>query len=131
MTKVVVGILIGLIAWDVVTTYYGTLAVFSDTSGPVLDRIAHTKPMVHIVSAIFAIAVMVFVLSYRHIFRSHNLITKGVLVGGFIYDFATSIYGTAVALEVNRNPTPPQIAIILLLAIMATASPLLINQVLE
>lgn len=133
--KAVVGVLIVLIAWDVITTYYGTLSVFAGSSADVGSKLTSTPGTVHIVAIIFAIALITFILSYKHILRANNTITKGTLIVAFVYDFATSIYGTASALGVVGGgaieSTLPQWAIILLLAIMATSAPLLIHQVLE
>ena len=133
MTKTVIGVLCTLIAWDVVTTYYGTLSIFAPRycAEGVINRLTSTDGIVHIVAAIFAISLIVFILSYRHIFKANNLITKSILIVGFVYDFGTSVYGTSTALSVSNSPTIPQIGIILLLSLMATASPLLINHVLE
>lgn len=132
ITRIVIGVLACLIAWDVLTTYYGTLSIFtSRVSGGVWSRLGNADGVVHAVSIIFAIALITFVLSYRHIFQANNLITKGILIVAFLYDLATSIYGTASALQVSMSPTIPQVGIIVLLSLMATAAPLLINHVLE
>lgn len=131
VTKFVVGVLVCLIAWDVLTTYYGTLSIFTPrTNGEVFRRLAAADGVVHLVSIIFAVGLITFVLSYRHIFQANNWITKGILVVAFLYDFATSIYGTASALPISATPTIPQIGIIVLLSLMATAAPLLINHLL-
>lgn len=133
--KVVIGVLILLIGWDVVTTYYGTLSIFVGTSANVSSKLSGTSLTVHVVAIIFAIALITFILSYKHILRANNAITKGTLFVAFIYDFGTSIFGTASALGVigsrTNGSTPAQWAIIFLLAIMATSAPLLIHQVLE
>ena len=96
-------------------------------------KLASVNGIVHIVAGIFAIGLITFILSYKHILKADNKITKGTLFVAFVYDFGASIYGTASALGVagTGNSTPGQWAIIILLAIMATSSPLLINQVLS
>jgi len=117
ITKVVISVLVVLIAWDIVTTYYGTVSIFSGSSSDVGSKLASVPAVVHIVAGIFSVGLITFILSYKHILRANNNITKGTLFVAFIYDFGTSIYG--------------KWAIILLLAIMATSAPLLIHQVLE
>lgn len=120
----------GLVIWDVLTTYYGTLSLFTGTGYDVSDRLRSAEQFQHIVSIIFSVALIVFILSYRIIFDSQNMITRGILVVGFLYDFATSFYGNGEAVGMNYSD-PKQIAIILLLAIMTTSAPILINQVIE
>lgn len=122
----------GLILWDVVTTYFGTLAVFTPdmaTSG-IIDRVMSAEPFVHIVSVVFAIGLIVFILSYQIIFDAQNKITTAILIVAFIYDFATSFYGTGIAANIDYSNIS-QVLVTLLLAIMTTASPLLISHILE
>ena len=134
--KFVIGVLVVLIGWDVVTTYYGTISLFAGSSPDVFTKLTSVPGVIHVIGIIFAVALITFVLSYKHILRANNTITKGTLFIAFIYDFGTSIYGTASAAGVNSNTTAgdniiAQWAIILLLAIMATGAPLLIHQVME
>lgn len=131
MRNVIVGILVGLIAWDVVTTYYGTLSIFySGHEEGVIARIIDSEGFAHIVSLIFAIALIAFILSHRIIFDAENKITIGILLVAFVYDFATSFYGTGEAVNMAYDNIP-QMFIIILLAVMTTASPLLITHVVD
>ena len=112
-----------------ITTYYGTLSIFvGNYPHGVFDRIFGTDMMVHVVSIIFAISLIAFILSYRSILKSSNKITIPILVIAFIYDFSTSFYGTAEAIGMDYDNVS-QWAIVLLLAVMTTSSPLLINQI--
>jgi hypothetical protein len=133
MKKAIMSVCLGLILWDVVTTYYGTLSIFTfgayGNSG-VFAHIFNTELIVHIVSVIFAVALICFILSYKAILRADNKITKPILIIAFIYDFTTSFYGTSEAISMDYNNFA-QWAIVLLLAIMTTSAPLLISQIME
>lgn len=130
MRNVLLIVLIGLIGWDIMTTYYGTLSIFSEGQTGVFNRIFSTDFFIHLVSLVFAIGLIVFILAYRIILNSENKITFAILVVAFLYDFGTSFYGTSQAVGLDSGDGNPfQYAIIFLLAIMCTASPLLIGQI--
>lgn len=131
VTKIIIGILIVFIGWDFLTTFYGTVSVFRGTGD--LSHVFFSTPLeVYIPSIIFSVGLITFILSYRHILRADNVITKGLLFVAFVYDLGTSIYGNFSLISSGATGTGlAQWAIILLLAGMCTASPLLINQVLE
>ena len=130
MRNALIAILIMLIAWDVATTYYGTLSIFSTGGAGVLDRVFQTDFFIHLVSLVFAIGLIVFILAYRIILNSQNKITMGILGVAFLYDFGTSFYGTSQAVGM-KEPNIPQLAIVFLLSIMCTSAPLLIGQIYE
>ena len=130
MRNVILSILIGLVLWDIATTYYGTLSIFSDRGDGIIERIQASPGFVHIVSIVFAVALISFVLAYRIILNARNKITVGVLGVAFMYDFATSFYGTAEAAQLKQGNIP-QLLIVLLLSIMCTAAPLLISHIFE
>lgn len=131
VTKIIIGILIVFIGWDFLTTFYGTVSIFRGTGG--LGHVFFNTPIeVFIPSIIFAVGLITFILSYRHILRANNIITKGLLFVAFVYDLGTSIYGNFSLISSGSTQTSiASWAIILLLAGMCTASPLLINQVVE
>jgi hypothetical protein len=134
ITKMIVGVLIVLIGWDVITTYFGTVAIFAGQGDGVLKTMANAGGTIHVVAIVFAVSIITFILCYKHILRGNIWFVKGILFVIFIYDFCTSIYGTASALGVSGfgySGTLPQWAIIFILAVMATGAPLVIHQVLE
>jgi len=135
MRNVLISILIVLIGWDVLTTYYGTLSILLQGSGMqlaanVMDRLGQGDVFMHLISLVFAIGLIVFILAYRIILNAQNKITLGILGVGFLYDFGTSFYGT---LQAGRQfePTLPVLAIIGLFALICTSAPLLIGHIYE
>lgn len=131
ITQTILGVLIAFICWDIITTYYGTISIFRGT-GRFFEVLADTPFEIQIVAIMFSIGLITFILSYKHILRANNLITKGLLFVAFVYDFATSIFGTySLVSTVSITSVPAQGAIIFLLAGMSTASPLLIHQIME
>lgn len=135
MRNVLISVLIVLIGWDVLTTYYGTLTIFIQGSGvnpqkEVIARVLQGDTFIHLVSLIFAIGLIVFILAYRIILNSQNKITMGILGIGFLYDFGTSFYGTLQAAK-QFDPTFPVVAIVTLVAAICTSAPLLIGQIIE
>ncbi|NQX99268.1 MAG: hypothetical protein HRT73_15525, partial [Flavobacteriales bacterium] len=64
---VTLGLLIILVIWDVLTTYYGTYQIFTLGGKSNTDN-----NIIHFVSGLFAVAIIVFILSYRTIFRANN-----------------------------------------------------------
>lgn len=134
VTKFVIGIMILLIGWDTVTTYFGTVSIFTNEGDGFFSRLLNAELMVHIMAFIFSISIVTFILCYKHILRGDIVYIKGVLLVVFLYDFATSIYGTATAVGVfgyRGNGTFAEWAIILMLSVMATGAPLVIHQILE
>jgi len=122
------------IIWDVATTYMGTVALFTNSRADMFTRITQAPFFVHVVSALFAMGLIVFILSYKPIMRGQG-ITKPILYVAFIYDFATSFYGTSEALRVQYANSGAgfqlenaQLAVILLISIMATSAPILMSQ---
>lgn len=129
MRKIVVGVILVLLAWDFFTTYFGTVSIFNAGDG-VADTLAKNDIFVHLGALIFALGLDVFIVSYKIILRADNNITKGTLFVAFIYDFATSAYGTAQAMGGGADSVA-QLAIVILFALMTTGAPLLITQVME
>jgi len=108
MRNVLISILIVLIGWDVLTTYYGTLSILLQGSGMqlaanVMDRLGQGDVFMHLISLVFAIGLIVFILAYRIILNAQNKITLGILGVGFLYDFGTSFYGTLQRLISGRR----------------------------
>jgi hypothetical protein len=132
-TKTIFSILIGLIIWDVFTTYYGTISIFTGTGVNIFQKLGNAPIAVQAVSLVFSVGLITFILCYKYILSANNFITKATLFIAFVYDFGTSIYGTASALGVigSHTSTPAMWAIILLTAIMSTGAPLLLHQVKE
>lgn len=125
------------IFWDVATTYMGTVALFTPSGGDMFFRIKNAPIFVHVVAGLFAVGLIVFILAYKQIMRAGG-ITKPILYVCFVYDFATSFYGTKEALLVQYNASggfvqlgTAQLAVILLISIMATSAPILMSQIIN
>lgn len=132
VTKIVMAVLITLTCWDVVTSYYGAVSIFVGFSTDINRNLSVATPAQHVSALLMAIILITYILSYRHILRGKNAITTGILYVGFVIDFLTSLYGTASAtIPTTGQSNILQWGIVAFLSIAATASPILINQVLS
>jgi len=130
MERILISILIGAVGWDVLTTYYGTIAIFVDSgfSRTPLQVIQSANIFQHAIGVVFAVFLATFILAYRAILDGGNPVTKPLLFIGFIYDFATSFFGT---LKASGSDNGGAIAIVILLSLLASASPILITNIID
>lgn len=128
MRNIIIGVVLILVAWDFFTTYFGTLSIFVRGNG-VAETMNNAEFIIHIGALIFALGLDAFIICYKIILNAKNKITTYLLYTAFIYDFATSAYGTSEAMGGGTNI--PALAIVILFSLMTTAAPLLITQVLE
>lgn len=133
INRIIVGVLVLFIGWDVTTTYYGAISSFTGRfSVDVVDNLSKATPAQHATSLLVAIMLIILILLYKHIFASKNKITLALLYTGFAIDFITSLYGTASATGVIASGgNALSWILVLFLSLGATASPLLIHQVME
>jgi len=137
MRTFLVVVLIGFIGWDVATTYYGTLSIFVEGNMTISVKLSYADNVTHIVAGIFSVGLIVFILSYKIIFNAENAITKTILILAFVYDISTSFYGVGEMLHINYDffkfvrADWVKFFVVSLLAVMTTASPLLISHIVE
>lgn len=142
MKKNIVYVVFALIAWDALTTYYGTLSIFVGSGEmSVWQKLATADVVKHAVALVFTVALLSFVLCHHIIFKQKNDFTKGIVFTAFAYDFATSFYGTAKAVGVRdgvfSNPSTASgqdvamVLIVLLLSVMCTSASILLVQILD
>lgn len=127
----VLAVLTLLIFWDVATTYYGTLSLFGSRAFDVLQRIKETPLQIHAVAGMLAVGIVSFMLSYRVIFNASNIFTKVTVCVLFVYDFWMSLLGTAEVVGLRlwdwSNLSLMNLSVVVVLATITTASPLLIG----
>jgi len=119
------GILIvclSLIGWDVFTTYYGTLSIFTPDASHYTfwERIVSAPIFIQILSVLFSLSLIMMIIGYKAILRADNKVTKPLLFVAFIYDFGTSIYGTSQAADLS-NQNSGGWAIVLLFSCLVMA----------
>lgn len=132
VTKIILGILIALTVWDVLTTYYGTLSAFAGFDNNIMQNLGRANGAQHITSLLFAVAVVTLIICYRHILKFRNWFTRFILYAAFFIDFVTSFYGTASAtISVSTGVEGLQWVIVTILAIITTAAPIFLHQVME
>ena len=132
VTKIIVYILIALTVWDGLTTYYGVLSLYVGFDNNVLGNLSAANAAQHITSLIVAVASVTVIICYRHILNYRNSLTRFILYCVFFIDFLTSFYGTASAtITTTTGIEGLQWAIVALLAVITTAAPIFLHQVME
>lgn len=133
INRIIVSVLVMFIGWDVTTTYYGAISSFTGNfSTDVFSNLKNATLAQHATSFLVAVMLIILILLYKHIFQSKNKITLSLLYVGFALDFVTSLYGTASATGViYTGGNALSWVLVLFLSLGATASPLLIHQVME
>lgn len=122
--KFIAGLLIALMTWDVLTTYYGIISFFSPTNGEVIEKIKSANMFVHITAMLCALGVMAIIMLHKSLWGSGQTIKRGVLIVAMLYDFLTAWNGTAQATNFEQG-NAPQFLTITLIALLCTASPIL------
>lgn len=125
--KPIVIFLFFLIIWDVLTTYYGTISIFTYHSS-LLDRLSNAPFVAHVVGVVFACSIITCIALTEKLWSGwkSTFWSKAVILTAFTYDFFTSVYGTKEAIP-NFSGNIQQWLVVVFLSVLSTASPLLLQ----
>lgn len=109
LRKVLLGLALVFMTWDLLTTFYGTLLIFLPYDGEaigVLSTISYafsTNIFVVVFAIILALMFDMLLIMHSQIMSTKNPYLMGFLAVGFVYDFATTVFGTAEVINMDYN----------------------------